>query len=35
MKRVFKLLGEHFLVQTLTGYSARAIRTAEGTAVRI
>jgi len=33
MKRAFNLLGEHFLVQTLRGYSARAIRTAEeGTA---
>jgi len=36
MKRTFNLLGEQLLVQTLRGYSARAIRTAgEGTAVRI
>jgi hypothetical protein len=36
MKRAFKLLGEHFLFQTLRGYRTRAIRTAgESTAVRI
>jgi hypothetical protein len=36
MKRAFKSLGKHFLLQTLRGYSARGFRTAaEGTAVRI